>query len=338
MLLFISNVFPQTDNASKYAAFITATDLQKHLTVIASDEMEGRETGTEGQRKAAAYIESQFKQLGLSTAKGLNGYQQFYPVYEDSMISSSLQAGNYAAAYGKDFLRTSNETAKFRSKKVIFAGYGIEDKNYDDYEDIDVYNKVVIFMAGEPTGDGKYIISGTTLKSEWSTLGILKKILLAKQKGASGALIINPYQDTFSRQTVEAANKRFVLNQPNKTNTTLPACAWISHDLAKKIFGASFDTLIKKAQAALPFPATDKWQAKMKIRYAYTGSSRKISASNVLGVIEGTDKKDEFVFLTGHYDHLGKRDGKIYYGADDDGSGTVGVIEMATAFAKAKAE
>ena len=60
-----------------------------------------------------------------------------------------------------------------------------------------------------------------------------------------------------------------------------------------------------------------------------------INASNVIGIIEGTDKKDEFVFLTGHYDHLGKHDGKIYYGADDDGSGTVGVMAMANAFAQA---
>ena len=59
-----------------------------------------------------------------------------------------------------------------------------------------------------------------------------------------------------------------------------------------------------------------------------------INASNVVGVIEGTDKKDEYVFLTAHYDHLGIRDGKIYYGADDDGSGTVAVIQMAEAFAK----
>ena len=65
---------------------------------------------------------------------------------------------------------------------------------------------------------------------------------------------------------------------------------------------------------------------------------RVFNASNVLGIIEGTDKKDEFVFLTAHYDHLGKHDGKIYYGADDDGSGTCAVIQMAAAFSKAVAD
>jgi Zn-dependent M28 family amino/carboxypeptidase len=61
-----------------------------------------------------------------------------------------------------------------------------------------------------------------------------------------------------------------------------------------------------------------------------------LTASNVIGVLEGSDKKDEYIFLTAHYDHLGKQDGKIYYGADDDGSGTCAVIEMAHAFVEAK--
>ena len=74
------------------------------------------------------------------------------------------------------------------------------------------------------------------------------------------------------------------------------------------------------------------------MEYNYKKYRTTVNASNVLGVIEGKDKKDEFVFLTGHYDHLGTHDGKIYYGADDDGSGTVAVLSMATAFAKAKAE
>jgi Zn-dependent M28 family amino/carboxypeptidase len=73
-----------------------------------------------------------------------------------------------------------------------------------------------------------------------------------------------------------------------------------------------------------------------EIDLAYAKTTRTSSASNVLGVLEGTDLKDEYVFITGHYDHLGKRDTVIYYGADDDGSGTTGVLEIAEAFVKAK--
>ena len=80
LVLCINIAFAQTGDAAKYASVITQADLKKHLTIIASDEFEGRETGTEGQRKAAAYIESQFKALGLKSASALKGYQQLYPL------------------------------------------------------------------------------------------------------------------------------------------------------------------------------------------------------------------------------------------------------------------
>jgi Zn-dependent M28 family amino/carboxypeptidase len=76
----------------------------------------------------------------------------------------------------------------------------------------------------------------------------------------------------------------------------------------------------------------------LDISYNYNKYSDVVNASNVIGIIEGTDKKDEYVFLTAHYDHLGKQNGVIYNGADDDGSGTCAVLQMATAFAKAKQE
>ena len=74
-----------------------------------------------------------------------------------------------------------------------------------------------------------------------------------------------------------------------------------------------------------------------EIDLGYSKTTKINRASNVLGVLEGTDLKDEYVFITAHYDHLGKRDTVIFYGADDDGSGTTGVMEMAEAFVKAKA-
>src|SRR5450432_1028272 len=89
LLLFIQFIsYAQADNASKFAATITTNDLKKHLTIIAGDEMEGRETGAEGQLKAAAYIEAQFKSLGLQPVDAVKGYQQFYPLYQDSIVSS----------------------------------------------------------------------------------------------------------------------------------------------------------------------------------------------------------------------------------------------------------
>ncbi len=109
ILLYAYSILPiallaQTDNALKYASTITEQDLKKQLSVIASAEMEGRETATEGQRKAAAYIESQFKAIGLKSPSQLKGYQQSYPLYKDTLLNSSLRIGSKKYTLGKDFI------------------------------------------------------------------------------------------------------------------------------------------------------------------------------------------------------------------------------------------
>jgi len=338
-LLFICmQVFSQTNDAAKYAATISAGDMKKYLTVIASDEMQGRETGTEGQRKAAAYIEAQFKAIGLKPAAGMNGYQQLYPLYKDSMISSKLVINDSVLVYGTDYLSpaSTNETGNFSSNEVIFAGYGIEDKSYNDYESLDVKGKVILFFLGEPKKDGKYIITGSQKASEWSFQGVTKKLALAAKKGAAGVLIINPVQETFAARYVDAGKKTSVYF-PRYSEVAGINYALLSHAYSKKILGPNTDSLIKNAKTSVPFDKSFLTTLNIKTTFAYDKYRTIINASNVIGIIEGTDKKDEYVFLTGHYDHLGMHDGKIYYGADDDGTGTVAVIEMAKAFLKAKA-
>ena len=101
----INTSFAQLNDAAKFAAPITTDLLKKHLTIIASDEMEGRETGTAGQRKAAAYIEAQFKAIGLKAPVNFNGsYQQLYPLNQDSMVltESHAKIGDIELEYGTD--------------------------------------------------------------------------------------------------------------------------------------------------------------------------------------------------------------------------------------------
>ena len=144
----ISISYAQTDVQEKYAGHITVSNLNKHLSIIASDEMEGRETGTEGQRKAAAYIESQFKVMGLKSVASLKGYQQFYPLYQDSLKKGELEIDGKDAVYGTDFIipLNNNESGKFKGKSIVFAGYGIDDEKYSDYPGLDGKGKVVIIF------------------------------------------------------------------------------------------------------------------------------------------------------------------------------------------------
>jgi Zn-dependent M28 family amino/carboxypeptidase len=340
VLALATSTFAQTNDASKYASIISGSNLKKHLTIIAGDDFEGRETGTEGQRKAAAYIESHFKNIGLTQVAALKGYQQFYPLYKDSLISSSLLLGDYTATYGTDYITpaNTNENAKFKGKKIVFLGYGIESPNYTDYNNVDVKGKVVIFFLGEPKKDGNYVVSGTKRSSEWSFPGLSKKLALAASKGAVGAFVINPNQEIFTQTAINNSNKTNVYFPRGGADKTINY-AIITHAMAKNIVGESFDfaSYLASAKASEPFKING-FEKKFKSSLAIEKYRLTVNASNVVGFVEGSDKKDEYVFVTGHYDHLGKHDGKIYYGADDDGSGTVAVMMMAEAFAKAKAE
>jgi hypothetical protein len=337
---FIStSIIAQSPISSKYATIITAENLKKHLTIIAGDEMEGRETGTEGQRKAAAYIEAYFKKIGTKPIPALKGYQQFYPLYRDSTTTAQLNLKQIELQYGADFIipANNNENGQFKSNAIVFAGYGIDDSTYNDYKNLDVKGKVVVFILGEPKKEGKYFISGTGRSSEWTAFGITKKLAAAEKNGAIGALIINPTQINFQEKAIENSKKTNQYFPRTDNNNPTLNYALITHAVAGKILTNSADSVIKWAKENKPFNDNERSTLSTAINFNFNKYRHVTKASNVAAIIEGSDKKSEYVFLTAHYDHLGKRDGKIYYGADDDGSGTVAVLEMAAAFAKAKA-
>jgi Zn-dependent M28 family amino/carboxypeptidase len=339
-LVFCNTSFSQSDPALKYAATITQEGLKKQLTVIASADMEGRETGTEGQRKAAAYIESQFKEIGLTSPQSLSGYQQNYPLYKDTLLPKTLQIGKKKYAFGSDYIIIpgTDDRSDFNAKNIIFAGYGISDKNYDDYAGKDVKGKVVLIFIGEPKENGSYLISGNSKPSGWQ-YSTNKKAILAKQKGAAALYIINTNMDTISLKLAENSKKTNIYfpHEKNSNNEKVTVVNIIP-GMLKNIFSekqANDLIIAAKVNASLNNFNIEK---KERSKLSYKRIKILSGASNVIGFIEGSDKKDEYVFLTAHYDHLGKKDNAIYYGADDDGSGTVSVIEMAAAFAKAKAE
>ncbi len=336
-LCFLSGfVFSQTDIPLQYAQTITEQVLKKQLTIVASAEMEGRETGTEGQRKAAAYIESQFKEIGLTAPASLNGYQQFYPLLKDTLIPKTLKIGKIKLKYGKDYLLQpgSERANKISANEIVFAGYGIEDKNYDDYAGKNVKGKIILVISGEPQLNGKYLVSGTDKRSSWGN-STTRKSSLAKEKGATAMLLINPMWDSIPTSIAENS-KQTNLYFPRANDKGRIAVITILPSFIKNIFGENDAAKVletAKAKEALNTIDIDK---KVQTKLAFKKTSIQVEASNVIGYVEGTDNKDEYVFLTAHYDHLGKKGDVIYYGADDDGSGTVSVIEMARAFANAK--
>lgn len=304
-----------------FANSITAEDMQRHLYIIAGAEMEGRDTPSPGLEKAADYIENHFKSLGL--LPGNNGsYRQNYPLYKDSMTSSSLKVNGTAYELSKDYqpIPMMSHTTELRFSEVAFAGYGIVDGELDAYKDFNVRGKLVMILDGMPAN---YKPTTTGFNSP---ANVLSRVARAQEKGAAAVLIV---YGNYPRKTFNAAGN-YVMN--GYAASVYPETFSISEGVAASITGTT--GIIEKMKAA-PI-ASQIYKANIDLSYAKTTLTA--NASNVLGMIEGTDKKDEYVFLTSHYDHVGKRpDGTIFYGADDDGSGTTGILELAEAFAKAKA-
>jgi hypothetical protein len=289
-----------------FAKTITPADMKKHLYTIAGPEMEGRETATAGQRKAAAYIEAHFRSLGL--LPGANGsYQQLYNVYQDSLLGAAIEVNGTPFALDRDFGTTigTNISGTFRFSEVTFVS-----ADTTALKNADLSGKLVIMF-------------GNNANVPRRTMQLMNSLF--RSKGIAGILTVS----TLYPRTIPAARKGGQSLYSFK-RTFDPQQYQVSENIARAILGADFDaakagTLATKAVAADISLETRK-------------TTTTLQSSNVVAVLPGTDLKDEYLFVTGHYDHLGKRgDSVIYYGADDDGSGTVGVMEIAEAFAKAKA-
>ncbi|MEJ7736217.1 MAG: M28 family peptidase [Chitinophagaceae bacterium] len=324
--------------SEKYAVSITAADLQKHLAIVAGPEMEGRETATPGQKKAAAYIESQFSSFGLKP--GNNGsYQQHFSLIEDTLVSGTIIIGQHILALGTDFMMSAslNENDSVHADRLVFAGYGISDSLYDDYKNLDVKGAVIMLSSGEPKQGNSFLLTGTRFPSAWSSMR--KKIEAAITKGAVGVLVVSPgivYIDSGNAVQIKKSGTYLPLKEvKNSINV-----ANISHKAFRQLFGLKYgDSLLTKLGRAEKCGSGDYRIVNEKVSFTYREMKYEAgTSSNVVALIEGSDKKEEYVFLTAHYDHIGKRGNIIYFGADDDGSGTVSLIEMAEAFAKAKSE
>ena len=299
---------------SVYAKTITADDLKKHLYIIAGKEMEGRETATEGQRKAATYIENHFKNLGLTPGNNGN-YQLSFPVYQDSLLkTSSIEVNGTAFEIDKDFALSisNNHTATLMGSEVVYVGGSMFDSTHDDYKGIDVKGKIVLINTGSN--------SLPMAKNRFAQSPALEN---AQRNGAAAILVV---QSNFPRKNSQKKGNQY-LNAFKKN--IFPNTFFISEKIAEAIMGKDYNNGKTDGLSGKTF------NADVKLEFNKTVSQT--LSSNVIAIIEGTDKKDEYVFITAHYDHLGKRDTVIYYGADDDGSGTVSVLELAEAFAKAKA-
>jgi hypothetical protein len=321
ILSFVSSKAQTQDPAAQYYGNqISADELKEYLSIIASDALEGRKTGSRGQKMAAAFISAHFHEIGLTGP--VNGsYYQSMNLYTSSVSEAYLKVGqtkfeNYSSVVYYGSADTGGQEISF---PVVFVGNATE----ADFNQVDVKDKAVLFFSKETRLTGSATVA------------------LAREKGAKLILVSNTENisdfDVLSGQVKGFLSAgRLSVDKPRGSEHA--GIFMLSPPAVEKIMGTTVEKL-RKAAAEDPKKNALKKIKPSVLQYKVTLNSV-VKTDNVLGFLEGTDKKDEVVIITAHYDHLGKKSSGegdlIYNGADDDGSGTVAVMELAKVFAKAK--
>ena len=328
LVVTITSIAQVNPMAQLYGNQVSASELKEYLSIIASDALEGRKTGTRGQKMAGAFIAHHFEEVGLMPSAN-RSYFQSLDLYSASPAKVYVKAGatqyeNYTDIFYMGSADSNGEVAT----DLVFIGKGAE----SDYQQIDVKGKAVLIIAADV-----------------SQLRALRPaVQLAREKGAAMVFVVTESLDDDFKKFSEGM-KGFLsgglsLNKPgNVTGASLLADkgTFVIDQKAASIFlSTTFDKLKKAANEEAAKKALKKIKPG-KISYNVSIQTKTVKVENVLGYLEGTDKKDEVILVTAHYDHIGtteQGEDKINNGADDDGSGTVAVLELAKVFAKAKRE
>ncbi len=329
----------QTNGTSK----IDTSDLRRHLKFIASDELSGRslETPDCGICKAAGYLKSTVAQMKLE--ESFPGYLQPVPLVSSApdTINSYIEIRNKKR---KLVDKTNNvlsifagKTLKIKEAPMVFAGFGWKDETsgYDDFSGIDISGKVVVFSIGTPASFGE------NEKLRWNNQLEMAKVANAKKAGATAVILVTSPADSLN----EIYNR--LKNYLNRENWNLANTAqnadydfsiatanWADKMLGEKRSYQNLLSAIAKTKKPNSFKVEN-----LRVTIELKKKTKEIESANVVAVVEGSDPalKNECVIFMAHYDHLGiDKTGDVFNGADDNGSGTVTLLELAEAFSTLK--
>ncbi|MGB2693199.1 MAG: M28 family peptidase [Thermodesulfobacteriota bacterium] len=309
-----------------------------HIRYLASDELKGRMSGTLGAEKAAEYISSQFENTGLKALGDNDSYYQKFSFTKGIELgaqnSFEVVSGKSKTEFksGKDFNTLSFSSSGEVDGELVFAGYGISapDLEYDDYQGLDVKDKVVLVL--------RYTPEGYDAESPFYDFAALRyKALNAREKGAKAIIFITPYSQE------EELDLTSIGIDYSYSDSGIQSLI-MRRDKAEELFlntGKTLknleENLAKKENSSFIFANTS---VKIKTQVI----EEQGQSANVIGLIEGSDPalKNEFIIVGAHYDHigLGKRNSRsnsdsednIHNGADDNASGVAGLIELAEFF------
>lgn len=327
---------------------ITADDMKSYISVLASDDFQGRAPATAGEEKTINYLAEQFRQIGLEPANN-GSYFQEVPLVKltaDPAMKLDITGGkdNVSLKFSDDFIGGTPQRKDFikvDNSDMIFIGYGINSPEYswNDYEGTDVKGKTVVIMVNDPgyaTSDSTLFTGkAMTYFGRWTY-----KYEEAARQGAAAAIVIHetgaaayPWAVVQNSWT----GPQFYLEDDAMASSDMQFKGWMTTESARKIFesaGLDYDSLTRAASVRGFRPVDMKLKASVQFnnKVEYTKSN------NVAALLPGKERSDEYVIYSAHWDHFGVNNAftgdTILNGAVDNATGTAALLEIAKAFTR----
>ncbi len=335
---------------------ISAASLLGEIKTLSSDDFEGRKPGSAGEAKTVAYMEDQFKKLGLKPGNPKGGYLQNVPLAGiTSTPSMQIRVAGKAleASFRTDYIAVSTHytpQVAVQDSEIVFVGYGVVAPEYgwDDYKDVDVKGKTVLMLVNDPQiadprdpsklDDAMFKGKAMTYYGRWTY-----KYEIGALKGAAAVMIIHETPMAGYPFTVVAdswGGENFNIQRTDNNAKDVPVQGWFTYDKAAELVKAAGLDLTALKQDALKKDFKPVTLPNAKANFLISNKLRRIDSHNVIAKLEGSDPElaNEYVIYSAHWDHLGRDTSltgdQIFNGAADNAAGSAGLLEVARAYTK----
>ncbi len=335
LLAFFSATLAAQPQPEPATLGVSTDSLQSYVKTLASDAFEGRAPGTVGGHLATTYVQQKFAEYGLEPFQSLPHYLQAFSV------TTSLKAGEKNAIalktkrlfrLGADFTPLGySSNGKAESRQVVFVGYGISSEKYDDYKGIDVKGKIVAMMRYSPDGENPH-------SEFFEHASIWKKLATAREKGAIGALVFTGERNGDDKLMDVSRDKL-------AGDAGIPALN-VTRTLAAAALMMKLETLSQIQEKIDRTKQPNSFEVNGFVSMQAEIARVKTETYNVVGYLPAASPSDEYLVVGAHYDHIGyggqgsgslaPDEKKIHYGADDNASGSAGLLELARYFSARK--
>ncbi|WP_440224347.1 M28 family metallopeptidase [Dokdonella sp. MW10] len=332
----------------RFSPEIKAEDFAARVKTLSSDEFEGRKPGTLGERATTAYIKDQFERAGLKPGNKGSWFQTV-PMQTTTLLDADKVAIEVAGGKGNESFSLTGDAVvgtldgstdvELKASDIVFVGYGVNAPDWNDYAGLDVKGKTVIVLVNDP-GWGNQdaeLFKGKALTyyGRWTY-----KYEEAARQGAAAAFIVHEDAGAgYPFGVVQSGwnGPRQSLPPSEDPAPKLKTAGWFTEAAATRLFASSgLDfAALKKSADVRGFKPT-ALDAKLSVSFKSRVDTS--SSENVVAMIPGSERPDEAIVYTAHWDHLGKDESlqgdQVYNGAIDNATGVAGIIEIAEAFAK----